>query len=200
MYFSYLMLSLFGIRSLTVSLEKMDAVNSLRGLLESRDYRKLQKEIENLELDGFLNLDHPSTETLLAWLLGIYLIEQDLVSARCLVQRWAGSLSASPVLQALARVSSLLSDFQIPSAMVLLQTAPPQMLGPHLWADIQASLRSRLFRLLSTSYSSVSPARAASLLGIPEQSVASFVRERGWDIDAADGMSLARLNALIFVI
>lgn len=165
----------------------METMDTLRGLLESREYRTLQERLEALELDGLLSPDQGTTESLLSWLLGTYLIEQDLVSARCLVQRWFESLSRSPVLQMLAHLTALLSESQIPAAMQLLQTAAPPMLGPHLWTDIQTSLRSRSFSLLSNAYSSVSPARAASLLGVPEASVCSFVRERGWDIDVADG-------------
>ena len=61
------------------------------------------------------------------------------------------------------------------------------------------STRDRMMQLLSQAYSLLSPAKAASLLGVSEQEAAALAEGAGWRQDMESGMFITQLPATVDV-
>lgn len=150
----------------------------------TRDYNLLMRECEQKELETLM---HGQTvdPLLYSLLLIVYLYNRDFASARLVCLR---NKVSDQDFSVLASVAKHLSKFEYSQAHTLLQSTEwTRAQLKELVQDLQERLRRDMMELLSRAYESISPQKASELLGISMDSVAGYVRERRWDIDAASG-------------
>jgi hypothetical protein len=156
-------------------------------LLQSGNYLNIKAVLDQSELDS------PQPNVLEDWPHAAHLLSHiyagDLCSARFLWKRIPDAAKQNnPELEATWRLLQFYWNKHYQGVWQALQGFPWSAPLRALTDALAAKLRQELLDLISTAYATITPAKAASLIGLSEQDALSTCCQLGWGYDPASGM------------